>query len=125
MAALAGFAIMIASATPASAAVRLYSYSQYNYADWEANGDKLNICDGQKDGLSVAVDARWYGTEIWMPRKWHTAGGSDVGQPPKCTERSYGDIADDRYLVMRVCLGTASDNTIREWLCGPWYEVRT
>jgi hypothetical protein len=128
---LMGAAAGLTTASPAQAAgVRMNAYSQYNYAFWQPDGDLLSICDGVKDGLSVLVQA-WWGAGTASPRlpdKWHTAGGGNAyANPPsyKCTDRSYGNVEENHWITFRVCLGDASENTYREWLCGDYYVTKT
>ncbi|MFG6192377.1 hypothetical protein [Nonomuraea sp. JJY05] len=78
---------------------------------WIADGDKMVICDGYADGYSVIVRA-----DIDLkpqPDKWHTSGAD------KCTERSYGNVAEGLDIAFYTCLGKQSTNYILPGSCSP------
>ncbi|GAA2207813.1 hypothetical protein GCM10009850_032710 [Nonomuraea monospora] len=81
------------------------------YGYWAANGDKMTVCDGYADGYSVVVMADIGTSE--MPDKWHTSGAG------KCTERSYGDVAERQTIYFHTCLGKQSTGYILPGSCGP------
>ncbi|WP_188196743.1 hypothetical protein [Nonomuraea sp. SYSU D8015] len=78
--------------------------------EWIADGDKMLICDGYADGYSVVVRTDIGRTS--QPNKWHTSGAG------KCTERSYGDVAEGQNVAFYTCLGKKSTNYILPGSCG-------
>ncbi|MGW4700032.1 hypothetical protein [Streptomyces sp. NPDC004285] len=78
-------------------------------ATWYSNGDKLTICDNAADNKSVVVQASFTNT-----LKWHTSGAG------KCTDRSYGDLAEGFSFSFRVCLGDYSEGIYYPATCSGW-----
>ncbi|MEV4947840.1 hypothetical protein [Streptomyces sp. NPDC053755] len=78
-------------------------------ATWYSNGDKLTICDHASDGKSVVAQASFTST-----LKWHTSGAG------KCTDRSYGDLAEGFGFSFRVCLGDYSSGIYYPATCSDW-----
>ncbi|TMR87941.1 hypothetical protein [Nonomuraea basaltis] len=80
------------------------------FGRWVADGDKMWVCDRSADGWSIVVFADIGGSA--QPEKWHTSG---AGQ---CTERSYGNVAEGKYIDYFTCLGKYSTNEIKWDSCG-------
>ncbi|MEV0195057.1 hypothetical protein [Nonomuraea sp. NPDC050691] len=79
-------------------------------ARWMADGDKMVICDGYADGYSVIVRTDMGSGP--QPDKWHTSGAG------KCTERSFGDVAEGQPIAFYTCVGKQSTNYILPGSCG-------
>ncbi|WP_369208584.1 hypothetical protein [Streptomyces sp. PU-14G] len=76
------------------------------FGRWQANGDKMWVCDRAADGWSVVV------VSGGKANKWHTGGAGG------CTVRSYGDLIDGWDIGYRACLGDASEGSIIANSCG-------
>jgi hypothetical protein len=118
-AASAALALAISGASPASADPRdaCTWYGCYTgdgwgsgFGRWEANGDKMWVCDRSADGYSVVVWADIGG--VTQPWKWHTGGAGS------CTERSYGDVPEGQQIEYIACLGDYSENITKGGSCG-------
>ncbi|MFD0473102.1 hypothetical protein ACFQ0B_36165 [Nonomuraea thailandensis] len=70
----------------------------------------MTVCDEYADGYSVVVMAD-IGTRP-HPDKWHTGGAG------RCTERSYGDVAERQTIYFHTCLGKQSTGYILPGSCG-------
>ncbi|MFC4115227.1 hypothetical protein [Nonomuraea zeae] len=81
------------------------------FGRWVADGDKMWVCDRSADGWSIVVVTD-IGTSA-KPNKWHTSGAG------KCTERSFGDVAEGQSIAFYTCLGDYSDSYILPGSCGP------
>jgi len=77
---------------------------------WQQNGDLMWVCDHHADGWSVVVVATFNGSD--RKYKWHTAGAN------KCTERSYGNLAEGTGFSFMTCLGKGAENFVAWETCG-------
>ncbi|OSZ60050.1 hypothetical protein OQI_13010 [Streptomyces pharetrae CZA14] len=115
----AALALAMSGASPAAAAApdACTAYGCYTgdgwgsgFGRWEADGDKMWVCDRHADGYSVVVLADIGG--VSQSKKWHTGGAGS------CTERSYGDVREGQTIEYQACLGDYSEGTIRPGSCG-------